>query len=192
MKTTLDYGSRFFVLFLLAVTVYATIFNGDVGALKNQLLDRAPGLATSMSVMLPTSKVAATRVIGDTVKLRTPRPITLTSNGEIIDDGVLPDCATVATTVPCQLIATASVPTAVPSPTPLPGARPAPWIDPELADATPVVIEPVRETVPLPISNVLSSTADYRSDCHAMFASKEDKSSWAADIAACQATGDYK
>lgn len=190
MKTMFDYGSRLVLLVFLGVTIAVTIFDVKPKALTDKLPVPA-GLATTLSVMLPTSGpvIAPTAVI----RLRTPLPIVISSNGEIVEQPVI--CGpNVPSTQVCTM--PTAVPPATPTPTPLGGPRPVfdTGVDVETGELAPteLPLEPVLAQAPIPVSNVLSTTADYRSDCHAMFASREDKSGWVVDIARCESTGDYK
>lgn len=188
-----DLSLKAFVGFLLAVTVYVTVFDGDISVLKNKALQSVPGVATSLSVLLPTTSIKPTPTRSSDVRTDTSDDL-VNGTGSIsvqVIGGAEPlaDCATAPVTVACEW-KTTQVP--VSTATPYLGTKPELFIDPELLDATPIAIEPVLEVAFQPVSNVLSTTADYRSDCHAMFSSREDKSTWIADIAACTATGDYK
>lgn len=173
-----DKITRVLFLGMLATVIYVTIFNGDINALKKRAMSGMPAVATRMSVLLPTAAVPTKRII-----------IRVDPGTDDLGGVVIPDCATAPTTVACQWKG--------PTPVPLP-IKPTivsiqPVFDTSEEDMTPdPPAEPVLVQEAAPISAVLSTTADYRSDCHAMFASREDKSSWATDIAACEATGDYK
>lgn len=177
---------RLAIALVLVICVYQFILTPDQKNSINSALKSIERLkpAETTRGTLPTLGTAPTRSALATAIVAPPK---------VPAPAGLADCATVTnTTTPCEW--KNGTPTTVPAPTATPyrGEKPQIWIDPELIDATPIPVEPVLEVAPLPVSNVLSTTADYRSDCHAMFMSKEDKSGWADDIAACERTGDYK
>ena len=103
-----DKLTRVLFLGMLATVVYVTIFNGDIAPLKKKLLTSMPGVATSMSVLLPTAAVPTKKIIIQV------DPGTDNLGGEAVQ--TLPDCSTVPTTSACTWKNT--------TPTPLPALVP--------------------------------------------------------------------